>query len=171
VRVGDTYSVGSIRKSYPLPLPSPEEGSRSSFWNVFSSVFQNTGRWTKSRNQVILSVIPQRQNPLESTCYSLFNMCYMMEVLGCLCMCVCERSLHEQVPTFCNSLHVAIHYPANSPDIRYHLGFDAVWLKFADIFKRFYRTGRCHVQKIALIIVASVRTSNPTPDICLSGPI
>jgi hypothetical protein len=28
----------------------------------------NTGRWTKSKNLVILSVIHHRQNPLESTC-------------------------------------------------------------------------------------------------------
>jgi hypothetical protein len=32
-----------------------------------SLVFYNTGRWTKSKNPVILSVMHHRQNPLEST--------------------------------------------------------------------------------------------------------
>jgi hypothetical protein len=35
--------------------------------NLNHWTFQNTGRWTKSINLVILSVIHHRQNPLEST--------------------------------------------------------------------------------------------------------
>jgi hypothetical protein len=50
----------------PPPTPSPDKGNRSSFRNVvFSDVFQNTGRWTKSKTPVIPSVIHHRQNPLE----------------------------------------------------------------------------------------------------------
>jgi hypothetical protein len=41
---------------------SPEDGNRSNFRNV---VFSKTRRWTKSRNQVILSVIQHHQSPLE----------------------------------------------------------------------------------------------------------
>jgi hypothetical protein len=37
--------------------PSPGDGNRSSFGNVVISSFENTGRWTKSKNQVILSDI------------------------------------------------------------------------------------------------------------------
>jgi hypothetical protein len=46
---GNTYSVGSLRKS---------------FRNVVLSI---TGRWTQSKNLVILSVTHHRQNPSESS--------------------------------------------------------------------------------------------------------
>jgi hypothetical protein len=49
-------------------------------------------------------------------CYSLFNVCCMIEVLGCVwmhvCVCVCEGCLLEQVATLCSSLFVAIDSPA-----------------------------------------------------------
>jgi hypothetical protein len=45
--------------------PSPEDGNRPSFRNVVFSSFWNTGRWTKSKNPVILNVIHHRQNPSE----------------------------------------------------------------------------------------------------------
>jgi hypothetical protein len=38
-----------------VSVPSPENGNRSSFRNVVFSSFYNTGRWTKSKNPVILS--------------------------------------------------------------------------------------------------------------------
>jgi hypothetical protein len=46
--------------------PSLKDGNRSSFLNIVFSSFQNTVRWTKSKNPVILSVIHDRQNALES---------------------------------------------------------------------------------------------------------
>jgi hypothetical protein len=39
---------------------SPEEGNRSRFRNVGFSSFSNTGRWTKSKSPVILSIIHHR---------------------------------------------------------------------------------------------------------------
>jgi hypothetical protein len=49
-------------------LPSPEDRKISSFRNAMFSRFQNTGRWTNSKNTVILGIIYHRQNHLESTC-------------------------------------------------------------------------------------------------------
>jgi hypothetical protein len=50
-----------------VSFPSPEDGNRSSLrYVVFSSIL-NSGRWTKSRNPVILSVKQYRENPLDST--------------------------------------------------------------------------------------------------------
>jgi hypothetical protein len=37
-----------------VSFPSPEDGNRSSFRNVVFSSIQNSGRWTTSRNSVIL---------------------------------------------------------------------------------------------------------------------
>jgi hypothetical protein len=50
-----------------VSLPSPEDGNRSSFRNVVFSCTWNTGRWTKSRNPLILSVVHHRQNTSDST--------------------------------------------------------------------------------------------------------
>jgi hypothetical protein len=46
--------------------PSPEDGNRSSSWDVVFSHILNSGRWTKSRNPAILSGIHHCQNPLDS---------------------------------------------------------------------------------------------------------
>jgi hypothetical protein len=43
---------------------TPEDGNRSSFRNVLLSI---TGRWTQSKNLVILSVTHHRQNPSEAS--------------------------------------------------------------------------------------------------------
>jgi hypothetical protein len=51
---GDTYFVGSLRKSWPQTL--------------------DYGRWPKSGHPVILSVIHHRQNPLDSTCF-----CFLLQ--------------------------------------------------------------------------------------------
>jgi hypothetical protein len=67
----DTYSVGSLRKSYPQSLvqsrclPSPKDGNiqfpkRCVFSNYHS------GRWTKSKNPVSLCVIHHHQKPIVS---------------------------------------------------------------------------------------------------------
>jgi hypothetical protein len=45
------------------PSSSPEDGSRSSFWNMVFSCILNSRRWSASRNTVILSVIHQCHNP------------------------------------------------------------------------------------------------------------
>jgi hypothetical protein len=37
-----------------VSVPSPEEGKRSSFRNVVIPSIYNSGRWTKSRNPLIL---------------------------------------------------------------------------------------------------------------------
>jgi hypothetical protein len=50
----------------PPPPPPPDDRNRSSFRNVVSSTFWNTGWWTKSQNPVVLRVIHHRQNPLGS---------------------------------------------------------------------------------------------------------
>jgi hypothetical protein len=47
-------------------LPSPEDGSRSSFQNVCVFSYFESGRWTKSKNPVSLCVIHHRQNPTAS---------------------------------------------------------------------------------------------------------
>jgi hypothetical protein len=47
--------------------PSPEDGNRFNFRNVVFSILQNTGRWKKSKNPVILCVIHHRRNRLESS--------------------------------------------------------------------------------------------------------
>jgi hypothetical protein len=60
-----------------LPL-SLEDGNRSTFQNVVFSSFQNTRRWKKSKNPVILSVIHHRQNPLEST-LNVFGVLHLVE--------------------------------------------------------------------------------------------
>jgi hypothetical protein len=52
-----TRPKGSKRVSVTPPPTSPEGGKRSSFRNTVFSSFQNTGRWTKSENPVILSVV------------------------------------------------------------------------------------------------------------------
>jgi hypothetical protein len=57
-------SKGPNRVGFP---PSPEDRSRSSLRNVVFSSLQNTGRWAKSENPVMLSVTHQHQNHLEST--------------------------------------------------------------------------------------------------------
>jgi hypothetical protein len=44
---------------------SPEDGNRSSFRNVVFPCLWNSGRWTKSRNVVVMSVTHHGQNPLE----------------------------------------------------------------------------------------------------------
>jgi hypothetical protein len=75
----DTYSVGSLEKNLSkgpnwvgVFPPSPENGNRSNFRNVVLSSFSNTGRWTKLKPPVILSVIHHRQNPLEYTRFGRF---------------------------------------------------------------------------------------------------
>jgi hypothetical protein len=44
-------------------LKGPEDGNKSSFRNVDILLIYNTGRWRKSINPVLLSVIQHRQNP------------------------------------------------------------------------------------------------------------
>jgi hypothetical protein len=67
--------INSVRGKTPTLLGPLErddlnhwikDGNRSSFRNPVCSSFQNTGRWTKSQNPVILSFMRYRQNPLES---------------------------------------------------------------------------------------------------------
>jgi hypothetical protein len=58
-------SKGSNRVG--VSSPSSEDRNRSIFWNIVFSSFQNTGRWVKSENPVILGVIHSHQNPLECT--------------------------------------------------------------------------------------------------------
>jgi hypothetical protein len=48
-------------------VPPPQDGNTFTSRNVLFPSFENTGLWTNSRNLVILSVIHQRQNPLEYT--------------------------------------------------------------------------------------------------------
>jgi hypothetical protein len=65
-------SKGTNRVGFSFP--SPEDGNISSFRSfVLSSIcIWNSGRWTKSRNPVILSVIHHRQNPSDSNQYAVF---------------------------------------------------------------------------------------------------
>jgi hypothetical protein len=49
------------------PLERTDLNHSFSFRNAVFSSFYNTGRWTKSENPAILSVIHHRQNSLEST--------------------------------------------------------------------------------------------------------
>jgi hypothetical protein len=56
--MGDTASVGG-----------PLEKANLNHWTLASEYllcFENTGRWTESKNSVILSVIHHRQNPFET---------------------------------------------------------------------------------------------------------
>jgi hypothetical protein len=51
------------------PLPSPQDGNRSSFRNVVFSRIPENGKSPKKKTPVILCVIHHRQNCLESTRY------------------------------------------------------------------------------------------------------
>jgi hypothetical protein len=61
-------SVKKDPSGYVSPFPSPEDGRRTSFRNVVILYFYiSSGRWTKSRRQLVLNVIHHRQNLLEFT--------------------------------------------------------------------------------------------------------
>jgi hypothetical protein len=50
--IEDSFFKGPNRVG--VSLPSPEDSKRSSFRNVVLSSIYNSGRWTKSRNQVVI---------------------------------------------------------------------------------------------------------------------
>jgi hypothetical protein len=65
--------------------PSPEDGNRSSFRNVVFSCLWNSGRWTKSKNLVVMSVTHHRQNPLECICIKLVDISdHLLQLLTCV---------------------------------------------------------------------------------------
>jgi hypothetical protein len=66
-RVNLSHSINQPQGPNRVSYSSPEDANRSSFRKVVFSRFFNTGRWIKSKNLVILSVIHHRQNRLEST--------------------------------------------------------------------------------------------------------
>jgi hypothetical protein len=90
----DTYSVGSLRKSYPQSL-GPVGRKQIQFPKrcVFSNF--ESGRWTKSENPVSLCVIHHRQNPIVSTSHRLPN---KLEIRG-----------NNITPTFKNHAITQIH--------------------------------------------------------------
>jgi hypothetical protein len=57
-------SKGPNRAS--VSFPPSEDGNRSNFRKVVFAIMYNSGRWTKSINPVIMSVIQHGQNPLHS---------------------------------------------------------------------------------------------------------
>jgi hypothetical protein len=77
---GGTYSTKNQKLVFPQAMfwhrlwkGKPEDVNRSSFRNVVFSGLWKSGRWTKSRSLVVMSVTHHRQNPLECTFFWLLT--------------------------------------------------------------------------------------------------